>query len=185
MLKEPQAGRVKTRLGRDIGMTAAAWWFRHQTTRLIRELSADPRWQLRLSVAPSPSALHSRAWPLNIPRDPQSSGDLGQRMRHVFDTAPKGPVLLIGGDIPGITPAIITDAFGKLRDHDCVFGPAMDGGFWLAGMRRAATSLPVNLFQDVRWSTEHTLQDTLKTLGGAKVAFTKTLRDVDTVADLP
>ena len=28
MVKEPRAGRVKTRLGQSIGMTAAAWWFR-------------------------------------------------------------------------------------------------------------------------------------------------------------
>ncbi|MBL4807251.1 MAG: hypothetical protein JKY31_08175, partial [Rhodobacteraceae bacterium] len=51
MLKEPRAGRVKTRLGRDIGMTSAAWWFRHQTRRLIRQLT-DPRWEIILSVAP-------------------------------------------------------------------------------------------------------------------------------------
>ena len=28
MVKEPRAGRVKTRLGKDIGLTASAWWFR-------------------------------------------------------------------------------------------------------------------------------------------------------------
>ena len=183
MVKEPQAGRVKTRLGRDIGMTNAAWWFRHQTKRLIREVGTDPRWQLRLSVSPAPKALHSRAWPVGIPRDPQSSGDLGARMRHVFETAPNGPVLLIGGDIPGVTPAIIQGAFEKLNDRDCVFGPAEDGGFWLVGMRRVGP-LPVNLFKGVRWSCADTLQDTLGTLGNASVGFAATLRDVDTGADL-
>ena len=184
MVKEPQAGRVKTRLGRDVGMTAAAWWFRHQTKRLIREVDDDPRWQLRLSVSPAPQALHSRAWPLGIPRDPQSRGDLGQRMRHVFETTPRGSVVLIGGDIPGVTRAIVRDAFAKLADHDCVFGPAEDGGFWLVGMRRVGP-LPVDLFNGVRWSCADTLADTLATLGDASVAFTATLRDVDTAADLP
>ena len=184
MVKEPQAGRVKTRLGRDIGMTRAAWWFRHQTKRLIREVGTDPRWQLRLSVSPAPHALHSRAWPVEIPRDPQVRGDLGTRMRHVFEVAPMGPVVLIGGDIPGVTTAIIRDAFEKLADHDCVFGPAKDGGFWLVGMRRVGP-LPVNLFKGVRWSCLDTLTDTLGTLGDASVAFAATLRDVDTARDLP
>ena len=185
MVKEPQAGRVKTRLGRDIGMTAAAWWFRHQNKRLIRELGADPRWQLRLSVSPAPQALHSRAWPLSIPRDPQVTGDLGQRMRHIFEATPHGPVVLIGGDIPDVTAEIINDAFRKLTSNDCVFGPATDGGFWLVAMRRGPRPLPVNLFNGVRWSSEHALADTLETLGDAKVAFVAQLSDVDTAADLP
>ena len=184
MVKEPQAGRVKTRLGHDIGMTNAAWWFRHQTKRLIRELSPDPRWQLRLSVSPAPSALYSRTWPVGVLCDAQISGDLGVRMRHDFETSPRGPVVLIGGDIPGVTPAIIQDAFRKLANHDCVFGPAEDGGFWLVGMRRSKP-LPTNLFKDVCWSCPDTLTDTLKTLGDASVAFVATLRDVDTAADLP
>ncbi|MEO1293015.1 MAG: hypothetical protein AAFV62_09325, partial [Pseudomonadota bacterium] len=51
-VKEPVAGRVKTRLGRGIGMAPAAWWFRHQSRHLIRTLSADPRWETILAVAP-------------------------------------------------------------------------------------------------------------------------------------
>ena len=56
MVKEPRPGRVKTRLGRNIGMTAAAWWFRHQTARLLRRLR-DPRWQIVLAVAPDRAGL--------------------------------------------------------------------------------------------------------------------------------
>ena len=184
MLKEPRAGRVKTRLGRDIGMTASAWWFRHQTARLIRRLSGDPRWELRLAVAPD-NALQSRIWPAGVARDSQGSGDLGQRMRYIFDNTPSGPVVLIGGDIPGVTPAIIHDAFRKLANHDCVFGPAEDGGFWLVGMRRGPRPLPVDLFKDVRWSHADTLHDTLASLAGASVGYVATLQDVDTAADLP
>ena len=42
MLKEPRPGRVKTRLGREIGMVPAAWWFRHQVAALLRRIE-DPR----------------------------------------------------------------------------------------------------------------------------------------------
>ena len=67
-LKEPHPGRVKTRLGRDIGMTAAAWWFRHQSTRLIRRLGGDRRWQTVLAVSPDHEGLASRVWPSRLPR---------------------------------------------------------------------------------------------------------------------
>ena len=99
MVKEPVAGRVKTRLGQDIGMTAAAWWFRHQTGALIRRVQS-PRWETWLAVAPD-TALHSRFWPAHLPRVAQGRGDLGARMARVLRGA-SGPVVLIGGDIPGV-----------------------------------------------------------------------------------
>ena len=54
MVKAPVAGRVKTRLGRDIGMTNAAGWYRHQTAGLLRRLR-DPRWRIVLAVAKTPN----------------------------------------------------------------------------------------------------------------------------------
>ena len=66
MVKEPRPGRVKTRLGRDLGMVGAAWWFRHQTRRLLRRLE-DPRWQLVLAVAPDVEGLPRRRWPAHPP----------------------------------------------------------------------------------------------------------------------
>ncbi|MGY3438172.1 MULTISPECIES: TIGR04282 family arsenosugar biosynthesis glycosyltransferase [unclassified Marinovum] len=182
MLKEPHPGRVKTRLGRDIGMTAAAWWFRHQTARLIRRLH-DPRWQLVLAVAPDREGLESRIWPAHLPRIPQGRGDLGQRMARAFRSLPPGPACIIGGDIPGITPAHIARAFQTLGPHDATFGPAPDGGYWLIGLRHPARA-PAGFLHDVRWSTEHALADSIATLPGARVARTDTLADIDTAADL-
>ena len=60
MVKEPHPGRVKTRLGRDLGLTRAAWWFRHQTRRLIRKLAQDQRWDTVLAVSPDVEGLESR-----------------------------------------------------------------------------------------------------------------------------
>src|SRR5680860_474292 len=101
MLKEPRPGRVKTRLGRDIGMVAAAWWFRNQTARLIRQVQ-DPRWQVILAVAPDRAGLASRVWPAHLPRIAQGGGDLGDRMARLMRVLPPGPVCIIGGDIPGV-----------------------------------------------------------------------------------
>ncbi len=184
MLKEPHPGRVKTRLGRDIGMTAAAWWFRHQSGRLIRRLGRDPRWQTVLAVAPDNEGLASRVWPHHLPRWPQGEGDLGDRMGRIFRRAPKGPVVIIGADIPGITPALIGRAFAALGRHDAVFGPAPDGGYWLIGLMRGARPVPSGIFEGVRWSSATALADTKASLGTAKIALIDTLRDVDRAADL-
>ena len=59
MVKEPHPGRVKTRLGRDIGLTASAWWFRHQVGALLRRLG-DPRWDTIIAVAPGVGGLTRR-----------------------------------------------------------------------------------------------------------------------------
>ena len=184
MVKEPRAGCVKTRLGRDIGMTAAAWWFRHQTRRLIRHLSNDPRWQTVLAVSPDTQGLQSPIWPAHLPRWAQGSGDLGDRMGAIFADAPKGPVIIIGADIPGITPTLINDAFRQLGNNDVVLGPAPDGGYWLIGMKRGGRAKPRTPFANIRWSTDQTMADTLVNMDGFKVGYVDQLQDVDTVADL-
>lgn len=183
MLKEPVAGRVKTRLGRDIGMTASAWWFRHQTSNLIRRMMQDPRWETSLSVAPD-TGVASRFWPAGIRRTPQGAGDMGARMKRVLSTAPNGRVVLIGGDIPGITPRHIHQAFQALGQNDLVFGPSNDGGFWLAGAKQSGTPLPADLFRNVKWSSAQALADSLKTIGNNTVGYVETLQDVDTIDDL-
>lgn len=184
MVKEPRPGRVKTRLGAGIGMTPAARWFRRESSSLIRRLSADPRWETILAVAPDRAGMESRVWPAHLPRCPQGGGDLGDRMGRVFRAMPPGPVLIIGADIPGISRQDIAAAFRAVGDADAVFGPAEDGGYWLIGLSRTRRAAPRSMFEGVRWSTEHALADTERSLGDARIARVRTLRDVDTAADL-
>ena len=178
MVKQPRPGRVKTRLGRDIGHVMACWWFRHAVRGLLRRVQ-DPRWRLVLAVAPD-HAVVARDWP-PLPRIPQGTGDLGARMARVMRTTPPGPVCVIGADIPGITRARIWRAFRALGSHDVVLGPAEDGGYWLVGVRNTP---PRGLFAGVRWSTEHALRDTKASVPGARIALVDRLSDVDTAADL-
>lgn len=182
MLKEPHPGRVKTRLGRDIGMTRAAWWFRHQCARLLRRLE-DPRWQLCLAVSPDAEGLASRIWPAHLPRRPQGKGDLGARMSGLLRASPPGPACIIGADIPGIEKRHIARAFTALGSSDAVFGPAPDGGYWLIGLKRLSPP-PPRFLCDVRWSTRDALEDSKATLPGFRIATVDTLDDVDTVEDL-
>lgn len=180
MVKEPRPGRVKTRLGREIGLVPAARWYRHQCAGLLRRLR-DPRWDLLLAVAPD-RALQARVWPADLARMPQGGGDLGQRMLRLLQR-PGGPVCLIGSDIPGVTPAHIARAFALLGGHDAVFAPAADGGFWLVGAQHPAR-LPRDTFAGARWSSEHALADAIATLPRRRIALADTLSDVDRAADL-
>ena len=182
MVKEPHPGRVKTRLGRDIGLTASAWWFRHQTRALLRRIE-DPRWDTILAVAPDVEGLTSRIWPAHLPRVAQGRGDLGHRMSRLLRGLPTGPVCIIGADIPDITRPRIAEAFKALSDHEAVFGPAPDGGYWLIGMKRARPPR-ADILTNVRWSSEHALTDSTRSLGDLSIAHVAHLRDVDTVDDL-
>ena len=182
MVKEPVPGRVKTRLGRDIGMTAAALWFRHQTRSLIRRLR-DRRWDIVLAVSPDRDGMASRFWPADIPRVPQGRGDLGVRMARLLACASTGPVCLIGGDIPDVTQAHIRAAFDALQGRDFVFGPAADGGFWLVGAR-AGHRCPPRLFEGVTWSVADTLAQTIAQMDRWTVGYCDELHDVDTLDDL-
>ena len=181
MVKDPEAGRVKTRLGRDIDVAAATGFYRHTLASVTAPLARDPRWQTLLSVAPA-RAVYSRLLPPGIPRLPQHGGDLGARMQAIFDQPGAGPTVIIGTDIPEVRPAHIAAAFRALGNHDAVFGPATDGGFWLVGLSR--TPRVIAAFGAVRWSTSDTLADCLDGLSGHRIATVATLRDADDAADL-
>jgi rSAM/selenodomain-associated transferase 1 len=183
-LKEPRPGRVKTRLGREIGMVGAAWWFRHQSARLIRRLGHDRRWRTVLAVSPDREGLASRVWPAHLPRWAQGPGDLGARMGRALRAMPPGPVIIVGADIPALRPAHVAEGFALLGRHDAVLGPAPDGGYWMIGLRRGGRAPPAGLFRDVRWSSAHALADTVASLAPLDVGFAATLRDVDVAADL-
>lgn len=180
MVKEPRPGRVKTRLGRDIGMTAAAWWYRHQTARLLRRLR-DPRWDILLAVSPDRGGMASRVWPHELARIPQGAGDLGQRMKRALAATP-GPTVLIGSDIPGVRRSDIEVAFARLRAGESVVGPARDGGYWAVGLKHPRR-VSRKLFANVRWSTEHALEDTLAGLPGP-VGRAGWQSDIDSADDL-
>lgn len=181
MVKEPRPGRVKTRLGNDIGMVPAAWWFRHQCSTLLRRIR-DPRWQVWLAVSPDTEGLTSRVWPADLPRVAQGSGDLGHRMARLLRSVPPGPALVVGADIPNITRAHLAEAFEVLGRNDGVIGPSVDGGYWCVGLRRTRAVAPW-LFDGVRWSTQYARADTMTTMP-KRTALIRTLRDVDTAEDL-
>jgi len=183
MAKEARIGRVKTRLARDIGPVAAWTFYRRTLQAISRSLSKDKRWTTWLAVSPDAAVHNDRLWPANIPRISQGGGDLGQRMGRIMEVMEPGPVVLVGADIPDINAAHIAEAFRTLGNHDAVFGPADDGGYWLIGLKRRPKLS--RIFNPVRWSTGHALADTRENFPEhAKIAFLETLNDIDDGEDL-
>ncbi len=171
--RAPRRGRVKRRLAAGIGPLAALRFYRRSLDSLIRRVARDGRWDCVLAVTHAPAR-----WPRGVPRIFQRGRGLGARMANAMRDMLPGPVVLIGSDIPGISPRHIARAFRALARHDAVFGPARDGGYWLVGLRDHA--LLDGLFDDVRWSSEHALADTLANLpAGRGYALVDTLEDVD------
>ncbi len=184
-VKAPLVGQVKSRLAADIGWTRATHWYRTNCRKVITSLSRDPRWQTYMAVAPDALATRlgfADAIPPGVPRLPQGEGELDARMSRFVRIMPPGPVVIVGTDIPDVKPHHIWDAFKKLGSHDAVFGRATDGGYWLVGFKRVKPILYP--FENVRWSTEHALDDTLRNLHGREVGFVSTLNDVDEERDL-
>jgi len=178
LVKAPRLGAVKRRLAAGAGDVAAWRFYRATTASVIRRLSGDRRWRLRISVTPDRLAHGTRFWPRGVARMAQGAGDLGQRMARAFTMVPPGAAVVIGGDVPGITKALIGRAVALLGAHDAVFGPARDGGYWLIGL--SGKCKHPGLFRGVRWSTAHALGDTRARFDRRhRVAIIESLDDVD------
>jgi rSAM/selenodomain-associated transferase 1 len=180
MVKEPVAGRVKTRLARGIGTVSATAVYRAMLMSVAARLGRDSRWQTILAVSPD-GAMASSMLPSIISRVPQGGGDLGARLQRIFDRMPAGPVVVVGTDIPAIISNDIAAAFRALGSHDAVLGPSRDGGYWLIGMKRRPRVMPA--FECVRWSSEHALADTERNLARLSVAHLRYHDDIDTAGD--
>ena len=177
--RAPRLGAVKRRLAADVGAFAALRFHRRTLTKIWRLAAADSRHVTVVAVTPARARIQGLS--SEVAREPQGAGDLGQRMAAVFASRPRQRVVLIGCDVPNIEAEDLAAAFRALGQADAVFGPAADGGYWLVGMGPAR---PAHPFRDVRWSSEHALADTLRNFRHLRVARLRTLRDIDTAADL-
>lgn len=180
MAKSPRAGRVKCRLASSVGVVSATRFYRSCLAHTLMRLGRDPRWRTLLAVSPD-SDIAAPLWPRGIERLPQGNGDLGTKMQHLFRRLPPGPAIIVGSDIPAISPSDVAKAFKLLGNGDAVFGRAPDGGYWLVGLHRSPRLLAP--FANVRWSGPQALADTLRNLKRNRVAFASTLGDVDSEED--
>ena len=84
MAKRPAMGRVKRRLAREIGATAAVRFYRFSLTHTVLRLAADPRWLtvIALDSIAGGAKFRSRKRAALMP---QGAGNLGARMQRLIE----------------------------------------------------------------------------------------------------
>lgn len=177
--KAPEPGAVKTRLIPPLSPLQAA--------KLHQGLVADVWLRLQPLRPGADLELHTShptsAWPEAAPHVLQSHGDLGQRMLHTLRSALASgrPVAaIIGGDIPNLPLDAIRALLASAADVS--LGPTRDGGYYSIACRRTHPEM----FAGVRWSTPHTLSDTVSACVrlGLSLSIGQPWHDVDTAEDL-
>jgi uncharacterized protein len=187
MIKYPEPGEVKTRLGRDIGMDRAARLYKDFVSEVLATCS-EISCRTVLSCHPGRPVSDYRKWlgdeyTLIV----QQGHDLGSKIRDSFEQAfDQGfsGVILLGSDIPHLPKDYIEKAFRKLEHNDLVIGPALDGGYYLMGMNKKSFS--DRIFKEIPWSTSRVLALTLKVIEDNNLTrfILPSLRDIDTLDDL-
>ncbi len=180
-IKNPELGKVKTRLAQTVGNERAL--------RIYKSLMEHTR---KISEAVSAQRLlfysewinNADSWsPEHFEKFLQPEGDLGNRMITAFSKGfEKGSsVVIIGSDCPGLSSELINQAFEHLEKKDFVIGPALDGGYYLIGMR----AFEPDVFSNINWSTDTVKSETLAIIKDLdkSVAELPPLSDIDYEAD--
>lgn len=177
-IKNPIKGRAKTRLAATVGDDEAL--------RIYLELLKHTR-NIATEIDAHRNLFYSHfinendEW--NNPdfdKQLQIEGDLGKKMAAGFQTAfEKGAtkVVIVGSDCATLTKEIIDSAFAKLETNDFVIGPAVDGGYYLLGMK----AFTPEVFQNIAWSTEAVFPQTINFIKNKNktYALLPTLSDID------
>lgn len=184
--KQPVAGRVKTRLQPDYGPEKAA---------VIAAFMIRATVELAVSAWPGEIMLYG--WPgidhplfrrladeFHIQLLPQAQGDLGAKMLDALRAGiGRGEcTAIMGCDVPHCGWDVIDQANGWMARGRNVLGPTEDGGYYFIGLQAARPEL----FEDMPWGSERVLPMTLARAEklGMEFNLLKTLRDIDTAADL-
>ncbi len=190
LLTFPVPGAVKTRLGPALGERGACALYRRlvaHTLRVTQAFAAESGAALEARVTGEPDEAAARAWlGEGVAIRGQGDGDLGARLERAVQAAlAEGAetVAVVGADCPALTTGHMAAAFAQLAAHDIVVGPAINGGFYLIGVRRA---LPA-LFRGIRWDEREVLAQMLAAArtNSATVARLPALHTLEVPADLP
>jgi len=180
-------GEAKTRLIPALGEAGAAALHRRLVMHCLRAARDSRLGPVELWCAPDTSDPFFRECErrLGASLHAQGEGDLGARMQRAFESAlalsPRA--ILVGSDIPALSPRYLRDADQALgRGDDAAIGPAEDGGYALIGLSRCDPEL----FRDIPWGGPEVLAETRRRLAALSWRSSElpVLWDVDRPEDL-
>ncbi|MBE9004020.1 TIGR04282 family arsenosugar biosynthesis glycosyltransferase [Fortiea sp. LEGE XX443] len=184
----PEPGKTKTRLIPALGSIGAAnlqQQMTEHTTLQAKELQKAADISVEVRFAGGSLQLMEDWLGLDLFYQSQGEGDLGLRMeRSLFDAFQNSAehVIIIGTDCPELTSQLLATAFKQLQTAELVLGPALDGGYYLIGLRR----LIPELFANIDWGTSQVLQQTVTIAEKLDVShvYLPALADVDRPEDI-
>ena len=189
----PVPGETKTRLAPALGFQGAADLQRKMTENIVcflKQLQGNFDLVVEIRYEGGDANLMKRWLGDGFIYKQQGEGDLGFRMKGFFkDAFAKGSdmAVVVGSDIPGITDAVIKNAFHILSRCDMVLGPAKDGGYYLIGLRRDLLSKTFqHFFEHITWGTDTVLHQTVniaKNLG-VGLFLMQVMEDIDKPEDM-
>lgn len=175
-IKNPVAGKTKTRLAKDVGDDKALEIYRSLMTytRTIAQMVHADRF-----LYYSSEIVDDEWGDTSFEKRVQSGNDLGARMsnafREVLSTNDKA--IIVGSDCPQLDLMTISNAYSVLDNHDHVIGPSKDGGYYLLGMKEFNPSV----FENMTWSTEFVCAETINRIKSDNKTYKllEELSDVD------
>lgn len=186
-IKNPELGKVKTRIAATVGDEKALAIY-HQLLDILKK-TLLPLEGVSTHLFFSERVEETEMWLGDkFQKNVQVRGDLGHKMKTAFDEVFSGcdqltsnKVVIIGSDCPEINGEILADAFRMLDTSDVVLGPTYDGGYYLLGMN----AYHPFLFDGVSWSTELVMEETLSIILSHRLTYAllPKLSDIDTEAD--
>tara|TARA_B100000929_G_scaffold49641_2_gene36090 strand:- start:3759 stop:4379 length:621 start_codon:yes stop_codon:yes gene_type:complete len=179
--RNPEFGKVKTRLARDIGHQAALDIYKFllaHTAKICTPLDTEK------AVYYSEEIPNNDLWNATVFQKKKQIGeDLGERMQNAFAEGfhlGYSKIIIIGSDLYDIETKDLEQAFKVLNNHEIVIGPAEDGGYYLLGMKQ----LHPKLFKNKNWGTATVLQDTINELKKSNYKLLEKRNDVDLYSDI-
>ncbi len=150
--RQPCPGKVKTRLAKSIGYEKASEVYYRMLGLTLEQSSLVEA--SRYVFLPPGEALPDSLKPQSAFSFREQAGrDLGERMAKAFDDIfieGHDRAVLIGSDCPYLTRKLLDQSFDYLLRADTVFGPAVDGGYYLVGQ----STYGRDLFSGIQWSTD-------------------------------
>ena len=179
-VREPELGKVKTRLAKTMGDSAALEIYKEllvHTKNITCEIPVDKIVYYAEPVVSDPFPVWDKS---KFSFEIQNGSDLGERMKNAFKSEfKKGyeQVCIIGSDCISLQKKDINEAFSILNTHDFVIGPSTDGGYYLLGMKKFFPKL----FDDKLWSTDAVLSSTIQNIksSGKSFLLMRELTDID------
>lgn len=179
-VKNLRHGKVKTRLAAKFGNDQAFQIYKKllkHTCAIATDVKAD-------KFLFYSEEIEIDSLPSEFSRQVQKGNDLGERMKNAFELLfNKGyqNVQIIGSDCLELNTITIEKGFVELDKSDIVIGPAMDGGYYLLGLKINSPFL----FENVEWSTSEVLQQTLSICNEHNMHYSllEVLRDIDEPED--